>query len=169
MQITVSDLAVVDLDALKHGSGAAAANSASMPTGRGVLMQQTSITFVKAPDSTIRLKGARYVFFGVRHYIFVRHQTIRSAGTAIIQPDFKFEDMGIGGLDTEFSAIFRRAFASRIFPPALIKKLGIQHVRGTHSIRNHLPNVVELRYLAVWTTGYWENSYRPSNWQNVKR
>ena len=30
---------------------------------------------------------------------------------AIIQPDFTFEDLGIGGLDKEFSAIFRRAFA----------------------------------------------------------
>ncbi|KAF4609833.1 hypothetical protein G7Y89_g15789 [Cudoniella acicularis] len=38
--------------------------------------------------------------------------------------------MGIGGLDTEFSQIFRRAFASRIFPPGLIEKLGIQHVKG---------------------------------------
>lgn len=38
--------------------------------------------------------------------------------------------MGIGGLDTEFSAIFRRAFASRIFPPGLVDKLGIQHVKG---------------------------------------
>jgi vesicle-fusing ATPase len=38
--------------------------------------------------------------------------------------------MGIGGLDTEFSSIFRRAFASRIFPPGLIEKLGIQHVKG---------------------------------------
>ena len=38
--------------------------------------------------------------------------------------------MGIGGLDNEFSNIFRRAFASRIFPPGLIEKLGIQHVKG---------------------------------------
>lgn len=51
-------------------------------------------------------------------------------GNAIVNPDFKFEDLGIGGLDAEFSGIFRRAFASRIFPPALVKKLGIQHVRG---------------------------------------
>lgn len=41
--------------------------------------------------------------------------------------------MGIGGLDTEFSAIFRRAFASRIFPPGLVEKLGIQHVKGAAS------------------------------------
>ena len=38
--------------------------------------------------------------------------------------------MGIGGLDTEFSSIFRRAFASRVFPPGLVEKLGIQHVKG---------------------------------------
>ena len=47
---------------------------------------------------------------------------------AIIQPDFKFED--IGGLDAEFSAIFCSAFASRFFPPSLVEKLGIQHVKG---------------------------------------
>lgn len=41
--------------------------------------------------------------------------------------------MGIGGLDEEFSGIFRRAFASRVFPPDLIEKLGIQHVKGAIS------------------------------------
>lgn len=38
--------------------------------------------------------------------------------------------MGIGGLDNEFNAIFRRAFASRVFPPEIIEDLGIKHVRG---------------------------------------
>lgn len=38
--------------------------------------------------------------------------------------------MGIGGLDNEFNAIFRRAFASRVFPPEIIDELGIKHVRG---------------------------------------
>ena len=42
--------------------------------------------------------------------------------------------MGIGGLDSEFSAIFRRAFASRVFPPGLVEKLGIQHVKGKFSV-----------------------------------
>ena len=32
--------------------------------------------------------------------------------------------MGVGGLDAEFSAIFRRAFASRVFPPEFIEQLG---------------------------------------------
>lgn len=38
--------------------------------------------------------------------------------------------MGIGGLDTEFSEIFRRAFASRVFPQAIVSQLGIHHVKG---------------------------------------
>jgi vesicle-fusing ATPase len=38
--------------------------------------------------------------------------------------------MGIGGLGKEFSTIFRRAFASRVFPPGLVAKMGIPHVKG---------------------------------------
>jgi ATP-dependent 26S proteasome regulatory subunit len=36
----------------------------------------------------------------------------------------------IGGLDKEFNAIFRRAFASRVFPPEIIEQLGCKHVKG---------------------------------------
>ena len=57
-------------------------------------------------------------------------QDYRAPPNAILAPNFKFEDMGIGGLDTEFNEIFRRAFASRVFPPGLVEKLGIQHVKG---------------------------------------
>ena len=38
--------------------------------------------------------------------------------------------MGIGGLDKEFNTIFRRAFASRVFPPEIIQQLDMKHVRG---------------------------------------
>ena len=48
----------------------------------------------------------------------------------IINPDFDFSKVGIGGLDEEFKEIFRRAFASRIFPPEIVKKMGGKHVRG---------------------------------------
>eukprot|EP00923_Selenidium_pygospionis_P025193 GHVN01044376.1.p1 GENE.GHVN01044376.1~~GHVN01044376.1.p1 ORF type:complete len:734 (+),score=81.82 GHVN01044376.1:74-2275(+) len=48
----------------------------------------------------------------------------------IFRPDFNFEELGIGGLDKEFADIFRRAFASRIFPANVIQELGIHHVRG---------------------------------------
>ncbi len=41
-----------------------------------------------------------------------------------------FESLGIGGLDMQFDAIFRRAFASRVFPPSIVQRLGIQHVKA---------------------------------------
>ena len=44
--------------------------------------------------------------------------------------DFDFEKLGIGGLDAEFNQIFRRAFASRIWPAHIIQQMGINHVRG---------------------------------------
>lgn len=49
---------------------------------------------------------------------------------SIINPDWDFGKMGIGGLDKEFNAIFRRAFASRVFPPEVIEQLGCKHVKG---------------------------------------
>ncbi|KAJ3121172.1 transport between ER and Golgi ATPase protein, partial [Nowakowskiella sp. JEL0407] len=105
---TVMNVATIDIESLKRGIET---NGGPRNT-RGVLIKQTALNIVKDPDSNIKLKGTK------------------SAMTSIIQPNFKFEDMGIGGLDNEFSAIFRRAFASRIFPPSIVERLGIQHVKG---------------------------------------
>eukprot|EP01135_Chromosphaera_perkinsii_P011551 Nk52_evm9s2438 gene=Nk52_evmTU9s2438 len=81
---------------------------------RGMLMQQTEVIFSRAEGSLMNLVGAA-----------------KGAHKAnIINPDWNFERMGIGGLDSEFSNIFRRAFASRIFPPNIVEKLGINHVKG---------------------------------------
>lgn len=44
--------------------------------------------------------------------------------------EFNFEKLGIGGLDDQFEQIFRRAFASRVFPPSVVERLGIRHVKG---------------------------------------
>lgn len=71
----------------------------------------------------------------------------RAPPNAILAPNFKFEDMGIGGLDTEFSEIFRRAFASRVFPPGLVEKLGIQHVKGEFRYRRIVQSITEVRHL----------------------
>ncbi|KAF8863968.1 vesicular-fusion protein-like protein sec18 [Acephala macrosclerotiorum] len=111
LMFMVKTVQLVDLS-MEKSSGAAP--TVSDPTARGILTRHTPITFYKDAKSPIKLKGS----------------SKRPAANSIIAPDFKFEDMGIGGLDTEFSAIFRRAFASRIFPPGLIEKLGIQHVKG---------------------------------------
>ncbi|KAG7791598.1 hypothetical protein KL910_001724 [Ogataea haglerorum] len=81
---------------------------------KGICVKQTKVNFFKGSDGLVNLKAS----------------STRPNSDAIIRPDFKFEDMGIGGLDKEFTSIFRRAFASRIFPPGLIEKLGIQHVKG---------------------------------------
>ena len=48
----------------------------------------------------------------------------------IFRSEFNFQKMGIGGLDKEFSDIFRRAFASRVVPASVIAKLGTAHVKG---------------------------------------
>lgn len=84
------------------------------PIARGILTRHTQFNFFKDARTGINMKPSAR----------------RPAANSIIQPDFKFENMGIGGLDSEFSTIFRRAFASRIFPPGLVEKLGIQHVKG---------------------------------------
>lgn len=110
--LVVKTVQLVDLTSEKPGSSTAP--TLSDPRARGILTRHTPLTFYKDAKSPIKLKGS----------------SKRPAANSIIQPNFKFEDMGIGGLDTEFSAIFRRAFASRIFPPGLVEKLGIQHVKG---------------------------------------
>ncbi|KAJ0407669.1 hypothetical protein ATCC90586_001851 [Pythium insidiosum] len=79
----------------------------------GAFMKGTIINFTKAKDAPVRL-------------------TNQSSGQSrsVFKPDFDFTKLGIGGLDKEFNDIFRRAFASRLFPIDVIAKLGINHVRG---------------------------------------
>jgi len=45
-------------------------------------------------------------------------------------PDFRFEDIGIGGLDDALKEIFKQAMTSRAYSPEIIKKLGIRHAKG---------------------------------------
>ena len=96
----------------------------------------------------------------------------RAPPNAILAPNFKFEDMGIGGLDTEFSEIFRRAFASRVFPPGLVEKLGIQHVKGklsTDFYRDLCLLMKLFRYHPSRPAWHGQNSDCETNWKNVKR
>jgi len=106
--VTLSDFS------LEEKAGKAPSQQRVDPGARGILVKQTEVGIFKAANSPIKIKATAK----------------RAAANAIISPDFKFGDMGIGGLDAEFSTIFRRAFASRIFPPDLIEKLGIMHVKG---------------------------------------
>ncbi|PAA69946.1 hypothetical protein BOX15_Mlig016436g2, partial [Macrostomum lignano] len=81
----------------------------------GVISGNTIATFEKLPDSPLVLTGKAKA---------------KQPYQSIINPDWNFSIMGIGGLDREFSDIFRRTFASRIFPPDLVEQLGMCHVRG---------------------------------------
>ncbi|CAH8275766.1 unnamed protein product [Arabidopsis lyrata] len=56
----------------------------------------------------------------------------REAATSKIfkEKEFNLQSLGIGGLNAEFVDIFRRAFASRIFPPHVRNRLGAKHVKG---------------------------------------
>ncbi|KAH7887364.1 P-loop containing nucleoside triphosphate hydrolase protein [Phlebopus sp. FC_14] len=108
LKMVVSSMSVVELADTQRG------HDAQRQTEMGILMSKTDVTIVKAGDALMKIKASKK----------------RAAANAIIAPNFKFEDMGIGGLDEEFAQIFRRAFASRVFPPALVEKLGIQHVKG---------------------------------------
>ncbi|KAG6327378.1 hypothetical protein ID866_11711, partial [Astraeus odoratus] len=106
LKLVVASMSIVELPNEAPGGGP--------QVQMGVLMAKTDVNIMKEGDSPMRLRSSAK----------------KAATNAIIAPNFKFEDMGIGGLDEEFGAIFRRAFASRVFPPVLVEKLGIQHVKG---------------------------------------
>lgn len=84
------------------------------PNARGILTKQADVSFFKAGGSSINFKAS----------------ATKAKANPIFAADFSFEALGIGGLDNEISTIFRRAFASRLMPPAIIERAGIQHVRG---------------------------------------
>ncbi|KAL6782595.1 hypothetical protein ACKKBG_A07415 [Auxenochlorella protothecoides x Auxenochlorella symbiontica] len=46
------------------------------------------------------------------------------------QREVSFEKLGIGGLDSQFREMFRRAFESRRLPPSVVERLGIKHRKG---------------------------------------
>lgn len=81
---------------------------------RGLLSSDTYIIFEAPKASGIKIVNQR-----------------ESASSNIFKhKEFNLEKLGIGGLSAEFADIFRRAFASRVFPPHVASKLGIKHVKG---------------------------------------
>uniref|UniRef100_A0A8C1SQL9 Vesicle-fusing ATPase n=1 Tax=Cyprinus carpio TaxID=7962 RepID=A0A8C1SQL9_CYPCA len=81
----------------------------------GLLVGNSQVIFEKSESSSLTLVGKAKT---------------KEARQTIINPEWNFEKMGIGGLDKEFSAIFRRAFASRVFPPDIVEQMGCKHVKG---------------------------------------
>jgi vesicle-fusing ATPase len=79
----------------------------------GLTFNRTGFNLEKSKDSLIKL---------------INVPTVGGGGALIMETNF--ESVGIGGLDKEFIQLFRRAFASRIFPTDITEKLGIKHVKG---------------------------------------
>eukprot|EP00980_Cylindrotheca_fusiformis_P023161 scaffold10199_cov146-Cylindrotheca_fusiformis.AAC.18 len=103
----------------KDGDEGSTTSSSTSSSKVGQLLGPTAITFTRAEG------GALLAFSG-------DHIADGGGGGAsnLFTGDFDFEKLGIGGLDSEFNQIFRRAFASRIWPAHIIKQMGINHVRG---------------------------------------
>lgn len=110
LSVIIEDVEATDINALKQGK-------ASKPhkVKCGMSLPNSSVIFAKAEGSPIFLAG---------------NCKEKAQRQSIINPDWDFSKMGIGGLDTEFNAIFRRAFASRVFPPEIMEQLGCKHVKG---------------------------------------
>jgi len=109
---TVKSIEVADLNAIKSGK---AGSSTTKKANFGITLPDTAIIFEKGEGSQIFLGGS------------AKGKMVKQS---IINPDWDFTKMGVGGLDTEFNAIFRRAFASRVFPPEVMEQLGCKHVKG---------------------------------------
>lgn len=86
----------------------------------GQLLAPTLVTFSRAEG------GSPMHFVGD----FIAAGAGGGGASNLFTGDFDFEKLGIGGLDSEFNQIFRRAFASRIWPAHIIQQMGINHVRG---------------------------------------
>lgn len=110
LTLTVKRLEAADLSALKTGE-----EPKISPTKMGRCLGDTQIQFEKGENSAVNLIGK------ARGY---------APRQSIINPSWDFNNMGIGGMDKEFNAIFRRAFASRVFPPEVVEQLGCTHVKG---------------------------------------
>lgn len=103
-QKLVLSVTIKGIDVTKPGSNTTAKGS------YGVLSPNATVVFDKKPESQISLIGK---------------SKGKTTARALINPDWDFQKIGIGGLDKEFSDIFRRAFASRVFPPEYSEQLGL--------------------------------------------
>ncbi|KAF4521414.1 hypothetical protein B566_EDAN010571 [Ephemera danica] len=108
LSLLVKSLEAVDPNAMMAG-----AKVTPTKTRMGLFRGNTSVQFEKAETSGLNLTG---------------QAKGKQPRQSIINPDWDFQKMGIGGLDKEFNAIFRRAFASRVFPPEIVEQLGKQTV-----------------------------------------
>jgi vesicle-fusing ATPase len=106
----VKSLEVADIAVLTKVSGKSPESAI-----QGVIMANSRVVFERADGSPVVLTGKAKG---------------EQARLSLINPEWDFQKMGIGGLDREFSDMFRRAFASRVFPQEIVEQMGVKHVKG---------------------------------------
>ena len=118
IELKVSEVNQMDLSGTTGGNQSAELVVSDDANRVGQFLAPTVLTFSRPQGSNL--------------VSLVGEKVAGGSGSAntIFLSDFDFEKLGIGGLDSEFNQIFRRAFASRIWPAHIIKQLGINHVRG---------------------------------------
>ncbi|CAD7699543.1 unnamed protein product [Ostreobium quekettii] len=77
-----------------------------------------------------KVTGVVFTNTGSQNPIKITNQRHMTTNQIFKPSSINFEELGIGGLGKQFGDIFRRAFASRVFPPSVIERLGIRHVKG---------------------------------------
>jgi len=93
------------------GGGAEAASQYGFEPKVGLYVEKmTTLSFLKAEG------------------VLIKGQVVEKSVNKMLEVNF--EALGVGGLDKEFTQIFRRAFASRVYPADMVAKMGINHVRG---------------------------------------
>lgn len=115
LELCINSVSQIDLSGKQPSEELVTSDSAKRV---GQLLAPTALTFARPQGSKLVSLLGDKVAGG------------SGAANTIFLSDFDFEKLGIGGLDSEFNQIFRRAFASRIWPAHVIKQLGINHVRG---------------------------------------
>lgn len=116
LRITVRGFDYLDLSNGKSASAAGGEGEDGAAFGSvkfGQFLRTTEVQLKKKAGTPIKLTGSS-----------------SSKGSRLFEKGFNFEALGIGGLNKEFADIFRRAFASRVMPPDILKKMGQHHVRG---------------------------------------
>lgn len=123
---TVKELDVFDLQSLLKYSDANADENAAqeeplVDQTMGQLLGISHIYLISNKELKIDNVPLRYV---------VIHVNIDRPKRTVTVKKINFQDLGIGGLDDQLNQVFRRAFASRMLPIDLVKKLDIKHVKG---------------------------------------
>ena len=91
-----------------------------------IIMQKTEN--IKSTNLGIIMKDTELEFSSTSKDLKINSQKMKMK--KLTKDDFNFEDMGVGGLQKQFSDIFRIAFASRRYPSSYLEKYGISHVKG---------------------------------------